>query len=171
MARPEKVAAVESISEVFEKARSVVLNDFTGLDVEKISQLRRLCRENNVEYRVVKNTLAKRAVKDTDAAALDGYLDGPTALAISQTSENEAAKVLADFADENELPKVKAGFVDGNVIDATAVLALSKLPSKNEMLSQVLAGIKSPAGGLVAVMQGPLRNLLNVLNQIKEQKE
>lgn len=171
MARPEKVAAVESISEVFGKARSVVLNDFTGLDVEKISQLRRLCRENNVEYRVIKNTLAKLAVKDTDAAALDEYLDGPTALAISETSENEAAKVLADFAKDNDLPRLKAAFVDGNVIDATAVLALSKLPSKDELLSQVLAGIQSPAGGLVAVMQGPLRNLLNVLNQIKEQKE
>lgn len=171
MARPEKVAAVESVTELFKDARSVVLNDFTGLDVDKISQLRKLCRENNVEYRVIKNTLAKLGVRDTEAAGLDPYFEGPTALAISRTSENEAAKVLAEFARDNDLPKFKAGYVDGNVIDATAVLALSKLPSKEEMVSLLLAGIKSPAGGLVAVLQGPARNLVSVLNQIKEQKE
>ena len=171
MARPEKAAQVESVAELFKNARSVVLNDFTGLDVEKISELRRLCRENNVEYRVIKNTLAKIGIKDTDAAELDRYFEGPTALAISTSSENEAAKILAEFAKETNLPKFKAGYVDGNVIDATAVLALSKLPSKEELLSQVLAGIMSPASGLVAVMKGPARNLVSVLNQIKEQKE
>lgn len=171
MARPEKVAAVESVAEVFKEARSVVLNDFTGLDVAKISELRRLCRENNIEYRVIKNTLAKLSVRDTDAAELEGHFEGPTALAISMTTENEAAKVLADFAKENDLPKFKAAYVDGNVIDATGVLALSKMPSKNEMLSMLLSGIKGPANGVVAVLQGPLRNLVSVLNQIKEQQE
>lgn len=171
MARPEKVAAVESIADLFKDARSVVLNDFTGLDVEKISELRRLCRENNVEYRVVKNTLAKLGVQQTDAAELAEFFEGPTALAISRSSENEAAKVLADFAKKNDLPKFKAGVVDGNVIDATAVLVLSKLPSKEELVSMVLAGITSPASGVVAVLQGPLRNLVSVLNQITEQKE
>jgi large subunit ribosomal protein L10 len=171
MARPEKVAAVESIAEVFKNARSVVLNDFTGLDVAKISQLRRLCRESGVEFRVVKNTLARRGVRGTDAAELEAFFEGPTALAISADSENDSAKVLAKFAEEHEAPKFKAGFVDGNVIDATGVLTLSKLPSKDELLSQVLAGLMSPGNGLVSVMQGPLRNLLSVLNQIKQSIE
>jgi large subunit ribosomal protein L10 len=171
MARPEKVAAVETITDWFKEARSVVLNDFTGLDVEKISQLRRLCRERNVEYHVVKNTLAKLGIKQTDAAELDPFFEGPTAIAISRESENEAAKVLGEFAKENELPRFKAGFVDGNVIDATAVLALSTLPSKAELVSMLLAGIKGPANGIVGVLQGPLRNLVSVLNQIKEQKQ
>ncbi len=171
MARPEKIAAVESITEVFNEARSVVLNDFTGLDVEKVSQLRKLCRENNIEYRVVKNTLAKLGVKETAAAELEGYFEGPTALAISRSSENEAAKILADFAKEHKLPVFKAGYVNGSVIDATAVLALSKLPSRNELLSQVLSGLMGPGNGLVGVLQGPLRNLVGVLNQIKEQQE
>lgn len=171
MARPEKVAAVESIADVFKDARSVVLNDFTGLDVAKISELRRLCRENQVEFRVVKNTLAKIGIKETDAVELDKYFEGPTALAISRENENQGAKVLAKFAEENKSPKFKAAFVDGKVVDATAVLALSKLPSRDEMLSTVLAGIMSPANGLVSVMQGPLRGLLNVISQIKDQKE
>ncbi|MCK4775652.1 MAG: 50S ribosomal protein L10, partial [Candidatus Krumholzibacteria bacterium] len=98
MARPEKVAAVESIADVFKDARSVVLNDFTGLDVAKISELRRLCRENNVEFRVVKNTLAILGVKQTEAVNMEKYFQGPTALAISRESENEGAKILAEFA-------------------------------------------------------------------------
>lgn len=171
MARPEKIEAVEYVADVFREARSVVLNDFTGLDVEKISELRKICRENDIEFRVVKNTLAKLGVKDTEAAEIEKYFDGPTALAISRQSENQGAKVLAKFAEEHEAPRLKAAFVDGNVIDATAVIALSKLPSKEELLAQVLAGIKSPANGLVSVMQGPLRSLVNVLNQLKDKKE
>jgi large subunit ribosomal protein L10 len=171
MARPEKVARVDRVTEVFKDARSVILNDFTGLDVEKISELRKLCRESNVEFRVVKNTLARLGVKDTPAAGLAEFFEGPTALAVSRESENVAAKILAKFAEEHEAPKFKAGFVDGNVIDATEVLALSKLPSKDELLSMILAGIKAPANGLVGVLQGPLRNFVSVLNQIKETKE
>lgn len=171
MARPEKVARVERIAGVFEGARSVILGDFTGLDVEKISELRKLCRENNVQFRVVKNTLAKLGVKGSEAEGLSEYFEGPTALAVSRESENAAAKILAEFAKEHESPRLKAGFIDGKVIDATEVLALSKLPSKEEMLAQVLAGIMSPATGLVGVLQGPLRNLVSVLGQIKEAKE
>ncbi len=171
MARPEKIAAVESVADIFKDARSVVLNDFTGLDVQKISKLRALCRENNIEFKVVKNTLARRGVRETGAAALEEYFEGPTALAVSRDSENQGAKILAEFAKEYEAPKFKAGFVDGNVIDANAVLTLSKLPSREELLSMVLAGLQSPASGLVSVMQGPLRSLVGVLNQIKDQKD
>lgn len=171
MARPEKVAAVEYVSEVFKDSRSVVLNDFTGLDVEKLSELRKLCRENNVEFRVVKNTLAKLGIKKTDATELEKYFEGPTALAISRDSENIGAKILAKFAEEHDAPKFKAAFVDGSLFDEAAVVALSKLPSKEELLSQVLAGLQSPASGLVSVMQGPLRGLVGVLNQIKDKKE
>ncbi len=171
MARPEKVSAIESIAEAFAGARSVVLNDFTGLNVAKISQLRRLCRERNVEFRVVKNTLAKRGVQNTPAADLAKYFEGPTAVAISRDSENESAKILAKFAAEHQAPRFKAGYVDGKVIDATAVLALSKLPSRGDLLAMVLGGLMSPANGLVSVMQGPLRNLMSVLNQIKEKTQ
>ena len=128
MARPEKVQQVETLGEVFKEARSIVLNDFTGLDVEKISELRRKCREAGVEYRVVKNTLAKLSVKGTPGEGLGAHFEGPTALAISRETENLSAKVLAEFAKEHEAPKFKAALVGGEVIDATAALALAKLP-------------------------------------------
>ncbi len=171
MARPEKVAQVEAVRAIFTSARSVVLNDFTGLDVEKISQLRRICRENGVEFRVVKNTLARRGVEGTPAEELAKFFEGPTALAYSTEAEHLPAKVLAKFAEEHEKPQFKAGFVEGKVIDLEQVIALSKLPSREELIAKLLGGIQAPATGLVACLQGPLRNLISVLNQIKDQKE
>lgn len=168
MARTEKVKKIEELSEVFQSARSVVLNDFTGLNVEKISELRRLCRESGVEFRVIKNTLARRSVKGTPAEELEQYFDGPTALAISRESENVSASVLVKFAEEYQAPKLKAGIVEGRVIDATEVLTLASLPSRPELLSKLLGGIKSPGNRLVSVLQGSLRNLLYALNAVVE---
>lgn len=171
MARPEKVAQIDLVNESVTAARSVVLSDLTGLDVAKITELRRRCRAEGVELRVVKNTLAKRGIKDTAAAGLAPYFEGPTAIAISRETENMPAKVLAKFAEEHEqLPKLKAGFVDGSVIDARGVLALSKLPTKPELLAQLLGGIQGPSRNLLGVMQGPLRNLVSVLKQASEKQ-
>lgn len=170
MARPEKVAQVELVKESIAAARSVVLSDLTGLDVAKVTELRRRCRAEGVEIRVVKNTLAKRGLEGTPAAGLAAYFEGPTAIAISRETENMPAKVLAKFAEEFELPRMKAGFVDGNVIDARGVLALSKLPTKPELLAQLLGGVQGPARNLLGVMQGPLRNLVSVLKQASEKQ-
>jgi large subunit ribosomal protein L10 len=171
MARPEKVAQVDVVSSMLDGSTSVILSDFTGLDVEKVSDLRNKCREAGVEFKVVKNTLAKLGVKGTDAEGLSEYFEGATAIAVSREAENVPAKVLAEFAKTHEAPTFKGGFVDGIVIDATAVLALSKLPSKNELVSQLLGVIVGPGNGLVACLQGPLRNLLSVLDQIKDKQE
>ncbi len=171
MARPDKVKKVDELATIFKEARSVVLNDFTGLNVEKISELRRLCRESGVEFRVVKNTIALRSIKGTPAEELGEYFDGPTALAISRESENLSAKVLVKFAEEYEAPKLKGGVVEGKVIDATGVLALAKLPSKKEMLSKLLGGMQAPGNRLVSVLQGSLRNLLYALNAVIEKKQ
>jgi large subunit ribosomal protein L10 len=171
MQRPEKAKKVEELTEVFNEARSVVLNDFTGLNVEKISELRKRCREGGVEYLVVKNRLAKRGIKGTPGEGLEEHFEGPTALAFSRESENMSAKILADFAKEHEAPIFKAAIVEGKVIDATEVLVLAKLPSKDELLAQLLGGLKGPGNGLVSVLQGTLRNLLYAFNAIIEKKE
>ena len=84
MARPEKVAQVDAITAMFNDAQSVILSDFTGLNVEKISELRRLCRENNVQFRVVKNSLARLGIKGTPAEGLSGLFEGPTAVVCTQ---------------------------------------------------------------------------------------
>jgi large subunit ribosomal protein L10 len=170
MARPEKIAQVESIAAAVNGARSIVLADLTGLNVAKVTELRRRCRAQGVELKVVKNTLAKHGVQKTAAAGLAPYFEGPTAIAVSRETENTAAKVLAKFAEEHELPRFKVGFVDGTVLDAKSVIALSKLPTRNELLAQLLGGIEGPARNLVSVMQGPLRNLASVLKQASEKQ-
>lgn len=171
MPRPEKVKRIEKLTDIIGESRSVVLNDFTGLNVEKISELRKLCRENDVEYRVVKNTLARRSLKGTGAEELEAHFSGPTALAVSRESANAPAKILAKFAAEYDAPKFKAAIVEGKVIDATEVLALSKLPSKDELLSKLLGSMKSPGNGLVSVLQGTLRNFLYAVNAVIEKKQ
>jgi large subunit ribosomal protein L10 len=171
MARPEKLTVVDSLSDLFKDARAVVLNDFTGLDVAKMTELRNKCRENNVEYRVIKNTLAIRSIKDTPAEELTSFFEGPTALAISRDSENLSAKVLAQFAKEHEGPKFKAAIVEGQILDAAAVRILAKLPSREVLLSQMLAGIRGPGDGLVSVLQGTLRKFMNVMDAIKSKLE
>lgn len=170
MARPEKIAQVESVVATINAARSVVLSDLTGLNVAKVTELRRRCRENGVELTVVKNTLAKRGIEKTAAKALAPYFEGPTAIAISRETENMPAKVLAKFASEHELPKLKAGFVDGAVLDAKGVLALSKLPARGELVSQLMGAIQGPARNLLSVIQGPGRNLASVLKQASEKQ-
>ena len=118
---------------------------------------------------MVKNTLAKLGIKDTEAAALEPYFEGPTAIAISRETENMPAKVLAKFAEEHELPKFKAGFVDGNVIDAKGVLALSKaaVPARSCSPS-CWAVCRARRATSLGVMEGPLRNLVSVLKQASE---
>ena len=171
MARPEKIAQVDAVEAAINGARSVVLSDITGLNVAKLTELRRRCREQGVELKVIKNTLAKRGVEKTAAAGLASYFVGPTAIAISRETENAAAKVLAKFAQEHEqLPKLKAGFVDGGVVDARGVVALSKLPSKGELVSQLMGAIQGPARNLLSVIQGPGRNLASVLKQVSEKQ-
>jgi large subunit ribosomal protein L10 len=171
MARPEKIAQVEAVEEALKGARSIVLSDMTGLDVAKVTELRRRCRKEGVELKVVKNTLARRGIRNTPAAGLEKYFEGPTAIAVSREAENVAAKVIVKFAEEHEqLPKVKAGFVDGSVIDVKGVQALAKMPGKLELMSQLLGGIQGPARNLLSVMQGPARNLASVLKQISEKQ-
>ena len=171
MARPEKIKKVESIKDALGDARSVVLNDFTGLSVEKLSQLRKLCRENGIEYRVIKNTLAKRGIRGTSVEELEAHFAGPTAVAIDREGENVSAKILAKFAEENEAPKFKAGLVEGKVIDATEVLTLSTLPSREDLLARVLGGLQGPGNALASVLQGTLRNFMYAMNAIIEKKQ
>jgi large subunit ribosomal protein L10 len=171
MARPEKIAEVEHLNRVFKDSLSIVLSDFSGLDVEKLTALRAKCRANGVSFRVVKNTLAIRSIQGTPIEELQPYFKGPTALAVSTESENLPAKVLAEFAKEHERPVFKAAVVEGDILDAADVAVLATLPSKKVLLSQLLAGIKGPGNGLVGVLQGTLRNLMNVLEEIRKKQE
>jgi len=169
----EKQAVVAELKQKLASVKGAVLTNYRGLNVAQDTKLRRKLRDAGVEYRVVKNTLTRIAAQEINLHGLDKYLEGPTAIAISETDPVAPAKVISDFIKENKLQnlEIKAGLVEGKVVDADGVKALANLPPREVLIAQVLAGMQSPIVGLVNVLQGNIRNLAYVLNAIREQKE
>ncbi len=169
MNREEKARVIEELTEKL-KGGSVILVDYQGINVAQSTQLRARSRESGVEFVVAKNTLARRAA---DAAGVEGiseFLVGPTAIAFSEDPV-AGAKLMAEFSNEVESFEVKGGLLDGGrVVDAAGVVALSRLPGREQLIAQVVGGIQSPIAGLVNVLNGTIRNLAVVLNQVAEQK-
>ena len=170
MARPEKEAVVAELADDFSKAKSMVITDYLGLNVEEMTELRRKLREAGVEYKVVKNTLAKIAAEKAEVEDVDQFIVGPTAIAFGLDDVVSPAKILVDFAEEHEDLEIKAGTLNGGIIDEEKVKSLAEIPSREELLAKAFAGMKAPISGLVNVLQGHVRGLVQVLNQIKEQK-
>src|SRR5262245_24783572 len=133
-----KVREVEEFSKVLQGACSVVLADFTGLDVASVSELRIKCRKAGVRYQVIQTTLAKRVIATRGMASLGMLLAGPNAWAVHQTDQVAAAKVLSEFAKDHQQLKIRGGFVDGRVVTVAQVQALAKLPGREVLLAQTL---------------------------------
>ncbi len=170
MVQSGKVKKVEEITEIIRDAKSVILNDFTGLDVSDISELRRLCRENGVTYRVIKNTLAKRGFSDLGLDEIEELLAGPTAIAVSTEDEALPAQVLKKFADDYELPRFKGGYVAGRLFDANEIERLASLPGREVLLGQVVGTFQAPMRGLLNCLVASLRDLVTVLKAVSEKK-
>lgn len=168
---PEKEAAVAALKEKLTKARGAVVADYRGLTVAQDTVLRRKLREAGVEYRVVRNTFTRIAVRELGLEEMLPYLEGPTSLAVSFTDPVAPAKVLSEFAKENKDFTIKAGLVEGKVIDLEGVKALASLPSREVLLAKLLGSMQAPLSGLVNVLQGSIRNLVYVLDGVRRQKE
>ena len=169
----EKIQTVADIKEKLSTTKGAVLTNYRGLTVAQDTKLRRKLREAGVEYKVFKNTMTRIAAKEAGIEGLDPYLEGPTAIAISYTDPVAPAKVISEFVKENKLQalEVKAGLVEGKVIDANGVKALSNLPPREVLISQVLAGFQAPIAGFVNVLSGTMRNLVYALDAVRQQKE
>ena len=167
----EKEKVVEALHEKFSKARAILLTDFRGLNMSAMDELRGQLREASVEYRVVKNTLLTRASDGTDMALLKEHFFGPCAVALSYEDPVAPAKILMKFSEDNSALEVKAGVVEGQAIDLDSIKRLSKLPSHEVLLTQLLSLMNVPVTGLVTVLSGVLRNFMCVIEAIKRQKE
>ena len=157
MPTAEKVQILEDTTERIKDARGLYLADFTGMSVESLSLLRKKCREQQVQFRVVKNTLLKRGFNARGITALDPFLEGPTGLVFSPTNEVAPAKILSDFAKEHEKPKIKAAVVDGRLYDDRAIATLATLPSYEVLLSQLLSTIIAPLTTFLGAIDATLR--------------
>ena len=170
MNREQKEAVVSQVSERLSRARAVVLTDFRGLKVEQMTELRHQLREKGLDYMVVKNTLLRLAASGTPTEALLEGLEGPNGMAVGYDDPVDLAKVLTEFAKTNPKLEVRKGLLEGKVIDTSQVEALSKLPSREVLLAQLLGTMNAVPQGMVTVMAGIVRSLLNVLKAIEDQK-
>ena len=154
MAKVElKQPIVEEISGYIKDAQSVVLVDYRGLTVEQDTRLRKLCRENDVVYKVYKNTMMNFAFKGTDFEALAPYLEGPSAVAISTTDATAPARVMGKFAKEAKALEIKGGVVEGIAYDAAGIASIADIPGREELLAKLLGSMQSPIANFARVMQ------------------
>ena len=169
MKRTEKEQLVTELKEKIGGARALYYTDFTGLNVKRMTELRRRLRKANVEYVVIKNTLALRAVNES--GLVGAKLKGPTGLVMAKDAVG-AAKVLSDFAKENDAkPTVKGGMLEGASIDAAQVKRLAAMPSREQMLADLGAGLQSPLGAFLGAMNGLLMTFAGALDALKTQRE
>ena len=167
----EKKQIVASMSEQFKTAVSGVFVDYCGLSVEEDTQLRNKLREAGVEYKVIKNTLARFAAKEVGFDELDPILNGPTSLALSMTDEVAPAKVIAEFAKTHEQLEIKAGFLDGKVLALDEVKTLAATPNRETLLAKLLGSLNAPISNLARTLQALVDNGVEPADIVVEKKE
>ena len=171
MQKEGKAEIVRDLQKKVGQAQIGILADFTGLKVEAMTQLRRQLKEAGGELTVAKNTLLRRAATDNSLLApLASHFAGPNALALGYADPVALAKLLVKFAQERPLLVIKGGAMGGQHLTVKDIDALSKLPAREVLLAQLLGTLQSLPTALVTVLSGVIRNLLNVLVAIKEQK-
>lgn len=152
-----KQPVVDEISANIKEAQSVVLVDYRGLTVDQDTRLRKELRDAGITYKVYKNTMMNFAFKGTDFEALAPYLEGPSAVAISNTDATAPARILCKFAKEADKLEIKGGVVEGIAYDANGIIDIAKIPSREELLAKLLGS-----------MQSPITNFARVMNQLAE---
>jgi large subunit ribosomal protein L10 len=164
MNRTEKQELIDDLHKEFGQSPHAILVDFRGLSVPAVTEFRRKVRKAGSRYRVVKNTLALRAIQDTPLQGLSARFDNTTGIAYTRTDPVALAKVLVDFAKEHPALVVKGGVVSGTqMLDANGVKALSSMPSLPELRAKLLGLLQSPASQLVRLLNTPASQLARVL--------
>ena len=171
MNRDEKASIVDDLSSKFSKAKIAIVTDYKGLKVPVFQEIRRELKKNNAEIQVAKNTLLRLAVKGTAYEILGEHFKGTTALTVSYDDPVASAKALVDFIKTNPQMEIKGAALDGRSLTADDITALSKLPSREVLLAQMLSVMQAVPTNFVQVLAGVPRKLLYLLQAVKDQKE
>jgi large subunit ribosomal protein L10 len=170
MSKTERQETVDTLAQRFKASPNLYVTDFTGLNVLRMTELRRRLRTAGVTYVVVKNSLAQRALEANNIKALNDHLAGPTGLVLAGKDPVAAAKVLTDFAREFEKPAIRIGLVDGRPMSPVQVKQLASLPSRDVLLSQLLGAMQAPLAQLAGVMNGMLMQVVGAFEALHSQR-
>ena len=170
MATAQKEAAIADLKENLKNCSVAIMSKYEGITAEEVTKLRAELRDQNVTYRVYKNTLAKRALDELDLGAASEHMDGPTAWAFCDDPV-APAKVLKDFGKSVKVVSMVGGVLEGEVIDSAKLTALADLPSREQLLAQVVGTIAAPLRNLVGTLDAVPRSMVNVVDAIRRKKE
>lgn len=175
MAQPYKIEEVKKIRERLDDAKSIVLLDYKGINIEEVDELRNRMRNAGVDYFVSKNTFIKIALNEMGITDLDDSLVGSTAVASCKSDEVAPARELANFKTDlmkdKDFPSFKVGYVSGKFLQAAELEQLAKLPSKEALLSMILQGFNAPMSGIVGVLQGIIRKFVYAVDAVAKKQE
>lgn len=166
----EKAAEVAAIHEMFKAAKMAIVTEYRGLTVAQITRLRREIRQAAGEYQVIKNTLVRRALKDTDYGTLEQLLQGPNGWIFGYEDPIALTKALVKFSDAHEKLTIKGGVFEGEFIDPAKVKVLAQMPSRPELQAKLLALIQAPATQLVRLIQEPGARVVRLLENLRKGK-
>ncbi len=170
--KEQKAEQVDLLTDKLRKAKVAVLTDYRGLTVAQMQELRGKLRGGKVEYRIVKNTLARRAAQAAGVPALESELKGPMGIAFGYDDLSLPSRLINDFVRTTRLKlDITGGLVEGRVFNPEQVRQLADLPSRETLLAQLLGTLQSPVGQLVGIMQTPVQQLVGVLNAYKTKLE
>jgi large subunit ribosomal protein L10 len=170
LTKAQKVSRVDDLKKEIDSAQHILVGDFSGMDVATATEMRAKLRESQVSYMVVKNSLARLAMKGTDFEALSGSLKGPNGFVMTAGDAAVAAKIMVEFEKTKKTPQIRLGFIDSMIVTASEIRRIAELPPREVLLAQIAAGFQAPVAGLARLLHELTRKLVATLDAVREQK-
>ncbi len=169
--KEKKKELIENLRTLYDSSTGIIITEYRALSMEEITQLREELKKSGDVFKVVKNTLMKRAIQDKGIEGVEELFVGPVAVAFSKSDVGQTAKAILDFRKKVEKVDLKGAVIDGKLYGKQEIESIAKLPSKEVLLGQLASAMAAPLSNLVSVLAAPIRDFVNLLNNLKDKKE